>query len=154
MAQLTALAEHDVKSDALPGERLREVFSFWLTSKGDADLPPESAIVPERLPRPMLSNCSIVSVGDDGRSFRYRLIGTLVSRAWGEDLTGRSVTDVNHGEEMAERMATCVKSRRPYYSQGPLKFAIHTFRSYRVLVMPFAGPKNGVSSLLVYNEFC
>jgi len=77
-----------------------------------------------------------------------------VTRAWGENLEGRTVTDVNHGEEMAERMGMCVKSRRPYYSQGPLKYAVYDFRSFRVLVMPFAGPHNEVSRLLIYNEFC
>ncbi|MFZ1989535.1 MAG: PAS domain-containing protein [Alphaproteobacteria bacterium] len=152
MAQLAALAEHDVKLEALHGDKLKEAYSFWLEAKGDAELPPQSVIAPEKLPRAMLANFSIVTIESD--VFRYRLIGTLVTRAWGEDLTGRTVTEVNHGEEMAERMAACVKSRRPYYSQGPLKYAVYDFRSFRVLVMPFAGVHNEVSRLLIYNEFC
>jgi len=152
MGQLAAHAEHDVKLEALPGEKLKEAYSFWLQAKGDAELPPQSEIAPEKLPRSMLANFSIVTI--ENAVFRYRLIGSLVTRAWGEDITGRAVTEVNHGEEMAERMAMCVTSRRPYYSQGPLKFAVYDFRSFRVLVMPFAGAHNEVSRLLVYNEFC
>ena len=153
MAQLAPLVEQDVTLETLPDEKLKEAYRYWLAAKGARELPPHTAIVPENLPRAMLANLSIINVEEKGQ-FRYRLIGTLVIRAWGEDLTGRLATDVKDGEEMAKRMANCVKARKPYYAQGPLKFAVYDFRSYRVLVMPFADAQNAVSRLLVYNEFC
>ena len=152
MAQLAALIEHDIELETLPGEKLRQAYGFWLKAKGNAELPPQSEMTPEKLPQAMLPHLAIVSV--EKGEFRHLMIGSLVTRAWGEDLTGHTIDEISYGEEVAERMAVCVKTRRPYYSQGPLKFAVYNFRSYRVLVMPVAGSQNEVSQLLIYSEFC
>lgn len=153
MPQLPIHCTHDVGLEALPNERFKDAYGFWLNARGDFELPPQSAIKPENLPAGKLPRFTIVSVEGMPRRFRYRLLGSMVTRAWGEDLTGRFVDEMPNGYEMAERMEQCAQSRKPYYSQGPLKYAIYDFRSFEVLVMPFAGPDNEVSRLLIYNEF-
>ena len=150
---MTSLVEHNVTHSALPGEKFRQAFQFWLDAKGSQALPPQSAIVPTQLPRGTVANFSVVSVEDGPKRFRYRLLGTAIIQAWGEDLTGRFCEDVSGGAEMAARVQLCVDTRRPYYSQGPLKYAVNYFKFFAVLVMPFAGPNGEVSRLLIYNEF-
>ena len=153
MAQLQPLVRRDVELEGLPNERFKQVYRFWLDAKGDRELPAQSALSPQSLPSGALSRLSIVGVEGTPARFRIRLLGSLVARAWGEDLTGRFVEEMRDGDEMAQRMEHCVKSRKSYYSQGPLKYAIYDFRSFEVLVMPFSGPDNSVTRLLVYNEF-
>jgi hypothetical protein len=148
-----AFIELNVTHAALPNEKFREAFQFWLDAKGQEPLPPQSAIIPTKLPRGRVANFAVISVENGAKRFRYRLIGTAIVKAWGEDLTGRYCEDVPNGAEMAERMAACGAARKPYYSQGPLKYAVNAFHDFAVLVMPFAGPSGEVSRLLVYNEF-
>ena len=153
MAQLKAVVHQDIEAEALPNERFREAYRFWLDLKGDRELPHDSQISLTNLPAGKASRYAIIGVEGMPRRYHYRLLGSMVTRAWGEDFSGRYADEMPNGHEMIERMELCVKSRKPYYSQGPLKYAVFDFRSFEVLVMPFADQDNAVSKLLVYNEF-
>jgi len=153
MPQKSALIEPFVTLDNLPGAGFQAALKYWLLAKGDLELPPQSAIDPTRFPRGAVANFSVISVEEGPKRFRYRVMGSAIVQAWGEDPSGRFAEDLPNGREMADRMMTCVRRRQPYYSQGPLKFAVNSFMSFAVLVMPFAGRDASVSRLLVYNEF-
>jgi hypothetical protein len=153
MAQLAALVTHDVGLDSLPGEKFRQILQYWLDARGDLDLPPVAAIDPVRFPRGTLGGFSLISIEEGPPRFRYRLVGTAIILAWGEDFTGRFVEEARHGREIVARLNVCAKTGRPYYSQGPFKYGVNDFKSYGVLVMPFGGPDGVVSRFLAYHEF-
>ena len=143
----------DVTLESLPNERFREVFRYWQSVKADKELPPQSAINPTKLPPSLLPRITITAVEDGPKRFRIKLVGDAIVQALGENATGRFTEDVPGAEGLIARHIKCVESRRPYYSEGPVTWSRHDFRSYAALVMPFAAPDGDVRRILTYTEY-
>jgi hypothetical protein len=71
---------------------LNAVFSYWDAKRGSRRMPSRSDINPVEM-REHLGWIMMVEVLDDMADFRYRLIGTKVTRYFVENATGRTVGD-------------------------------------------------------------
>jgi len=77
----------------LPDGRLAVVRSIWDLARGTRPMPKRGAILPEDL-RGALGYVNIVEVEREPLRFRFRLIGGEVASAYGRDMTGRPVDEV------------------------------------------------------------
>jgi hypothetical protein len=71
----------------LGGKDQRTLFDYWLAKRGSRRMPARADIDPAELVA-LLPNLMLVDVVGDPARFRFRLVGTRVVRAAGEDRTG------------------------------------------------------------------
>lgn len=127
---------------------------WWLGHKGDADMPPRSALQPRDL-LPILPSIVLVDVGPgrglDDHRFTFRLTGTGVDTVLGGSLKGRSVDDVLFGcdaRSIQDDYETVVRERRPLRSHHRLVFAEDRFVEYRRLAVPLSDPSGAAVTTL------
>ena len=101
--------ETDGLSDAL-----RPLLLYWVAARGGKLMPSRADIDPVTMPRRLLPNIVLVDVVPASFRFRYRVMGTAVSRMLGADWTGRYVDEVPElGEQLHAQYLDTVESGRP-----------------------------------------
>ncbi len=75
-------------------QSLKDLLAYWLSKKGERMAPPRSAINPADIVR-HLPTIAIINVTGDPPRFSYRLFGTALAEAYGQDLTGRFLDEVD-----------------------------------------------------------
>jgi hypothetical protein len=80
----------------IANSQLQQVYDYWNQKRGTRIAPSRAEIQPEELPPMALPNLYIIEVANGPpRRFRYRLIGTAISREYGSDPTGRYVDEID-----------------------------------------------------------
>src|SRR5262245_16471554 len=77
----------------LGSPRMVGLYDYWCSLRRGRAMPTRSDVDPTSIPQ-HLPNLMLVDVRHDPPSFRYRLIGTRVVDATGEDRTGRPFDEV------------------------------------------------------------
>ena len=113
---LEARAEAESHHAAWPGlikeisepthKSLKEVYAYWLTKRGPRIAPPISALRSDELALFLPDMTLLEAVGDPPR-FRYRLHGTRVAEAYGENLIGRFLDEIDLGSGRAGIIGLC-----------------------------------------------
>ena len=69
--------------------------------------------------RECIGNLLMLQVEDGGRDFRYLVHGTQVARDYGQDLTGKRITDIlkDSSETLLEFYRAVYRERRLYFSR-------------------------------------
>jgi hypothetical protein len=141
----------------LGAPELIELYDYWVARRGSRPMPARADINPADIPR-HLQNLMLVDVlpGEPVR-FRYRLIGTRVVAATGEDRTGRLFHEVKFFElypNMMEQYLQVVREARPFFSLEPFHSDVKdTVYQVERLMLPL-GPEGGRPDvLLVYFNF-
>lgn len=102
----------------LPDARFGTVLDFWQANRGDEEMPPVTAVRPEML-RGALGYVNLVDViyEDCARpGFRFRLIGSEIAQAYGREMSGKRVDDIEpayYGEMVQRQFEEVVESREP-----------------------------------------
>jgi len=95
--------------------RLKDLHAYWLGKKGDRPAPPRAAIRPEEIPR-LLPYIALLDVIGEPTRFRFRLFGTALVQAYGDDLTGRFADEVDLdavGPGILAQFTTLTRDCRP-----------------------------------------
>jgi hypothetical protein len=138
---------------ALVGENFRAIYEFWLSAKGQHELPPITAINPQRIPKALLADCSLMSIEDGPKRFFIRLVGTRVVQELGFDITNSWGDDQPNAPEVITACGQCVQSRLPLYSEISTAWAGNAYKRSKVLMLPYAGLDNSVRRILSYIQF-
>jgi len=94
---------------------LKDLFAYWENKRGARMAPPRSAIRPEELPTTLLPNLALIDVVGEPPRFRLRLFGTRLVMAYGEDITGRYLDEIDLctvGPEILTYLTTMVRECR------------------------------------------
>ena len=109
--------EHD---EPLASALLLRLRDYWETARGDRPMPARRDLDPVEIPR-LLSNLLLIEVHHDGPDgaprFRYRLIGTAITRLVGREATGRWIDESLYGERLPRVLAAY---RRVVETRAPL----------------------------------
>jgi len=143
----------NVQLTDLPEGQFRVAFQFWLDAKKDRLLPPDWAIDPLSLPRPLLPWLFVVAVEPGPKRLRFRLAGTAVVNAIGYELKGKYSEDLEGAEARIERIYAAIETKTPYFYGGPLVWSPMNFKFYKSLIMPFGNEASEVTRFLGYTEF-
>jgi len=82
--------------DRLTDPRHRQLYDYWDRKRAGRRMPRRRDLDPIEIPQ-LLPNMMIVEVVDNER-FRFRLVGTAIVQAFGQDSTGRFLDDITSGE--------------------------------------------------------
>ncbi len=135
--------------------RLREhrsAYGFWLDVKGLAELPPAELIDPTAFAG-ALGCVLLLEPEQDGRDFRYRIFGSRIAQMFGQDMTGRRLSEF---PELAARNTLrqyhlVMRARRAIYSEHDAMPEVSLVVRWCRLVLPFTDRLGGISRLLVTN---
>lgn len=132
---------------------LLHALDYWQTLRGDRELPLASDLTPFGL-RPALGYILLIDVEDDGWDGRFRLYGTKVAEMYGEDMTGRRVSDIDGGKYSTQLFRALYRAvtvrRQPVFSHHrPPEHVSVT--AWKRLILPLAGTDGQVSRFLSVN---
>lgn len=75
----------------LPGQR--EIYDYWLSKTGPAQMPSRNDIKPSEVVR-LLPNVSLIDVHENPSRFSVRLAGTQLREIFGHEITGLFVDEI------------------------------------------------------------
>jgi hypothetical protein len=133
----------------LHDQRLRRLLDYWNALRGDAAMPPKSAIDPVDF-RYILGYVTLVDVEADPRRYRFRLDGSILVRLSGMDYTGRYLDDLgmpDYIDFIAAGYDLVVDSRTPYAYRKEGDFDAKSFDE-ETLILPL-GAGDHVGHLMV-----
>jgi hypothetical protein len=137
-------------------QELNEMHAYWLAKRGARRMPSRRDIDPTEIPR-LLRNVMLIDVLHDPIRFRYRLVGTNVVDATGENRTSKCFDSVDFfaaNPIVREQYAAAVTTGEPVHSLEPF-YRLDTRREYAVerLMLPLSADGVAVDMILVYFHF-
>ena len=78
-------------------EGQRELFDYWLESAGQRPMPARSDLDPMRVPR-LLPDLGLIDLREGLDSGLFRLAGTRLRDIYGEEITGKRISEVFAGD--------------------------------------------------------
>lgn len=130
---------------------MRQLVGYWGHIRRGRAMPEHADIDALGIPRLALPQVFMVEPlwERDPLIFRYRLVGTGVTRMTGRDLTGKEMGPERfgeHGETVLAPLRQCATEARPYFCNGRFAWRDHGFFSESVY-LPL-GAEAGVDMLL------
>lgn len=101
----------DFRTDPILGR----AYEYWQSKCGTRPMPRRSDIEPKDIIR-LLPYLQITELLDGGARIRYRLVGTAIVNAYGEELTGKYFDEVFSGDRLSvveENYRTMCREKRP-----------------------------------------
>lgn len=109
--------------DQLPPGPLTDMYRYWRSKCRGVAMPSRKDIHPPEmkdfLPHTMLID--VVNASAAERGFRMRLVGTHIVDAFGQEITGKFIDEIETGGQTESLMEACRKSvedRAPVYLSG------------------------------------
>jgi hypothetical protein len=132
-------------------------YDFWLGLRGDRPMPSRKDFDPLQVGSEFLPNLMLIDVLREPRRYRYRLVGTHVVAASGEDRTGRMFENVGFFKvhpSVLEQYNRVVDTGQPLHSFEPFT-NFKSGSSYEVdrLLLPMSGDGTAVDMLMVLFHF-
>src|SRR5262249_31796742 len=120
---------------------LNEIYEYWLTKRGQRRLPSRADIDTTEIPK-LLKSVMLVDVLREPIRFRYRLVGTSVVDATGENRTGMdfdAVAFISANPIVLEQYVHVATTGEPLHSLEPF-YRLDTQREYDVdrLLLPLS----------------
>ena len=133
-------------------QSLKDLHAYWLARKGDRSAPPRSAIRPEDFVR-MLPHIALIDVIGDGPQYRFRVFGTGLVEAYGQELTGKfdHEVDLNSvGPEIIGQLTAVVVECQPNVVRIRFtKDGDGRYLQYERLALPLADDGTDVNMILL-----
>jgi len=132
-------------------------YDYWESLSAGRPMPARRDIDPLQIPPGYLPDLMLIDVFHEPRRYRYRLVGTHVVTASGEDRTGRFFDEVQFfktNPAVMQHFETVATTGQPLYSVEPFtNFA--NGRDYEVdrLMLPLSSDGRLVDMLLVVFRF-
>jgi hypothetical protein len=115
MSAMQHEAQYDYRADPI----LAEALAYWQRKRGSRSMPPRRDIDPVEIPK-LLPHIELVQIMPDGRS-RFRLVGTLLVKAFGRDYTRRyadELFDGPRGETIVAQHRTVCVAGHPIFTRS------------------------------------
>jgi hypothetical protein len=132
-------------------------YDYWTSLRGDRVMPSRKDVDPLHIPRELLPNLMLIDVLREPRRYRYRLIGTHVVTATGEDRTGRTFGNVGFFKDhpdILDQYDRVVDTGQPLHSLEPFtNFASGSTYEVDRLLLPLSSDGRTVDMLVVLFHF-
>jgi len=118
---------------------IQGMLSYWRSKCAGGDIPSREDIEPHEIPA-VLPDLYLMNVGDGGRRFQYRLVGTRIEEFLGMNFTGLWLDEVRPAsilDRLLPLYRKTVSERRPVFSEGTFhangEVYLHSCRLYAPL---------------------
>ena len=143
--------------DELNDPDLIQFYDYWASLCGGRPMPSRKDIDPLHIPPAYLPDLMLVEVLQDPRRYRYRLIGTHVVTASGEDRTGRIFENVgffNVHPVVIQQYDHVVDAGLPLYSLEPFtNFISGAIYDVDRLLLPLSSGGRLVDMIVAFFHF-
>jgi len=129
---------------------LRDLLGYWNKCRGARAAPARSDIDATEMPG-LLPYTFVIDVMESPRDFRFRIAGTHIRDALGEEITGKHIGEVfppDFGAEVHEIWSRVVADRRPVRGTGDLWIPDREYVKWEGLAMPLSSDGDSVKMLL------
>lgn len=129
------------------------VLAYWTEKAGKRPMPARRDLDPVLDLRDLSKYLFLVDVDEDGRGFRFRIVGTGLVDCLGTDVTGKRLDELAGDEryfsQMEEQFAAAVRTRLPVRGEFclPSQFTNHEIPFERLL-LPLSDDGSVVNMLL------
>ena len=130
-------------------------YEYWTRLRGDRPMPALVDINAADIVG-ILSNVFLLDVRPPPIDFRYRLIGTSMSKYMKHDHTGNWMSVIPHQKPPSQIWDACVfvaEHRIPFSSNTPYVGKYSEFKSTEDLIMPLSADGKSVDALFVTADF-
>ncbi len=113
---------------------------YWESIRGQRALPREADVQPEEL-KSIWNDCFLVSVRANG-SFAYNYLGDALVEAYGDDITGREITETlvyPHPASLVATFRDVLNNGKPVTDESEFTNSKGAHIKYRSCVLPLAG---------------
>lgn len=142
-------------SSEIADARLRRLYEYWNTKRGDRPAPTRRDIDPVEIPD-LLGFVNIFEVQDEPRDFKVRLNGSEVAEMMGREITGKYCSTVISGED-AVRCKTafdlCVDHCRPAIVETSLAFCDKPYMAQTIIVLPLSNDGERVDMIVTAHSY-
>ncbi|WP_428246084.1 PAS domain-containing protein [Ferrovibrio sp.] len=117
---------------------LRALYDYWRGKRQGRPFPARAEIEPLEIPR-LLEHIGLIDVTGDGEDYHYRLVGTGIARAFGEDPTGRQVgasTGGSYANVIRDACRRCWETAQPVLFRGVYRTREHNYLWAERLLLP------------------
>lgn len=142
-----------------PGDQsIQALLGYWQERRGDRAVPLRRDIDPLDL-KTHLPCLFMLDVIDEGRDFRYRLVGTTIADINGRDVTGNTVGTVYAGNRgtldyAAKIFGTVLSERRPVFTRGSMFWRPEkSYRRFEAGYFPVSSDGTAVDIILAEVRF-
>jgi len=129
---------------------LQQLHEYWYRKRGTRTLPARPDIDAAEIPA-LLPYIFVIDVLENPRNFRFRVAGTHLREALGEELTGRYIADAfppDFGGEVNAIWNQVVDQKAPVRGWGDLWVPGREFLKWEGLAMPLSSDDQSVNMLL------
>jgi hypothetical protein len=129
---------------------LQQLYEYWRRQRGARAMPARPDIDVAEIPA-LLPYIFIIDVLKSPRDFRFRVAGTHIRQALGEELTGRHVADAfppEFGGEVKAIWSQVADQRTPVRGWGDLWVPGKEFLKWEGVAMPLSSDNAAVNMLL------
>lgn len=133
---------------------LRDVYSYWDGLRAGRAMPSRQDMKPMTL-GPLLPCLALIEVLDQGRDYRFRLVGTQLDSILRLPLTNSLLSDYPQADgrdSVKESYDLCVQTRQPHLSSGQLGHLDQHFILYDNLILPLSNDDTAVNMLVTYTH--
>jgi hypothetical protein len=153
-------ADHSLTVDppACDAPLLRALRDYWEAKRGRRAMPGRRDFDPAEIPS-LLPHVFMLDVLPGGGDFRFRLLGSEITRRYGRDSTGKTLRDVyavtspTMFDQLTRLMTAVVESRRPVLSRSSLAAVSKDFVAYEAIHLPLSDDGQSVNIILGGTSF-
>lgn len=136
---------------------LRLGLQAWIDARGHKELPARRDLDPLRMPRELLPHILLIDLeAGPPERFRWRLVGTHITRVVGRDATGQYWDEI-YEEPVLRALSTgprwAVENRRPVRSLGTAPIDERSFLKSENLDMPLSSDGDTIDMIMVVTDF-
>ena len=138
----------------LTDSRQRTVYDYWQEKRKDRRMPARADLLPEDI-GPSLGVVNLIDVTGPPWRFRFRLLGTEVVEAYGEDLTGQDAARVqppSYAEVLLRQYAEVAEGAVPMLHELTFEL-VRERHSFTRLTLPLSADGERVNMLLCVSAF-
>jgi len=154
------LFEHLVNPDQCESRKARRLAAYWQQLINNGRLPMRHDIDPGRI-RDLLANVMILELHGDPRDqpmrLRYRLVGTAISAAMGQDATGKWLEDVIADADKAARFLGLFEQlreqREPLFGQTHNSGDRRGCHNFHWAIFPLRDEQDQISHALMLEDY-
>jgi hypothetical protein len=136
-------------------ESTKAFYDYWLAKCRGRRMPSRSDVDPIEIQRALLPGISLIEIVSDDRRYVYRLVGTAVVDAAGQDYTGRSVRNALSGFALGRALRNydrVVSTRAPVFDPTHLQEVNSSYAIDETLLLPLSNDGETVNKILGFNR--
>ena len=120
---------------------LRRLYGYWQELKNGHQVPLSGSLDPLQIHPQILPHIMLLDVEEGGHMFRFRLLGTEVVKAYGEEVTGQYLNRIDLGDfadDVIENYREAVRTRKPVCFEGSYDKSCGRHLTAERLVLPLS----------------